>query len=323
MKTLFYSLCFGAMFALFPITVNARNQIINKDTFVVARDGTGDFRNIQDAIHSIRAFRPQHTVVFIKNGMYKEKLILPTWANDITFIGEDKEKTIITWDDHANINDMGTFRSYTFLIQGNGVTFENLTIENAAAPLGQAVAAHIEGDRIIFRNCRLLGNQDTIFTGRESYRQYFENCYIEGTTDFIFGLSVCWFENCTIYCKKDSYITAASTPQNQPYGYIFDKCRVVPAKDITKLYLGRPWRQYAMTLFMNCELPESIVPQGWHNWGKEENEKTVRYMEYNNSGPGAATTQRVGWSKILTAKEARKYTIKNVMKGCDGWSPLQ
>ncbi len=321
MKTLFYSLCLCAMFAIFPAPVNAQNQTINKDTIIVSRDGTGDFRNVQDAIYSIRAFRPQHTVVFIKNGMYKEKLILPTWVNDVTFIGEDKENTIITWDDHANIDNMGTFRSYTFLIQGNGITFENLTIENAAAPLGQAVAAHIEGDRIIFRNCRLLGNQDTIYTGRENCRQYFENCYIEGTTDFIFGPSVCWFENCTIYCKKDSYITAASTPQNQPYGYIFNKCRVVLAEGITKVYLGRPWRQYAMTLFMNCELPEGIVPEGWHNWGKEENEKTARYMEYNNSGTGAATAQRVGWSKILTAKEAREYTIENVMKGCDNWSP--
>ncbi|MDR2916587.1 MAG: pectin esterase [Tannerella sp.] len=323
MKTLFYSLCLCAVFALYSTPVNAQNQIINKDTIVVARDGTGDFRNVQDAIYSIRAFRPEYTVVFIKNGMYKEKLILPTWVNDVTFIGEDKDNTIITWDDHANINDMGTSRSYTFLIQGNGITFENLTIENAAAPLGQAVAAHIEGDRIVFRNCRFLGNQDTIFTGRENCRQYFENCYIEGTTDFIFGPSVCWFENCTIYCKRDSYITAASTPQNQPYGYIFNKCRIVLAEDVTKMYLGRPWRQYAMTLFMNCELPEGIIPQGWHNWGKEENEKTARYMEYNNSGTGAATTQRVGWNKILTTKEAREYTIENVMKGCDGWSPLK
>lgn len=302
--------------------INAQNQIIHKDTFVVARDGTGDFRNLQDVMFAIRAFRPQPTVVLIKNGVYKEKLILPTWVNDVTFVGEDCIKTIITWDDHANINDMGTFRSYTFLIQGNGITFENLTIENAAKPLGQAVAAHIEGDRIVFRNCRFLGNQDTIFTGREKCRQYFEDCYIEGTTDFIFGPSTCWFERCTLFCKRDSYITAASTPQNQPYGYIFNNCRVVLAEGVTQMYLGRPWRQYAMTLFMNCELPVGIVSQGWHNWGKEENEKTARYMEYNNTGAGAATGERVGWSKILTKKEVANYTVHKVMEGCDGWSPL-
>lgn len=320
---LIYFLCICAICTFISPTVKAQNQTINKDTIIVARDGTGDFRNIQDVLHSIRAFRPQHTVVFIKKGLYKEKLILPTWINDITFIGEDKEETIIMWDDHANINNMGTFRTYTFLIQGNGITFENLTIENAANPLGQAVAAHIEGDRIVFRNCCFLGNQDTIFTGRENCRQYFEDCYIEGTTDFIFGPSICWFEKCTIFCKRDSYITAASTPQNQSYGYIFNNCRIILAEGITKVYLGRPWRQYAMTLFMNCELPEGIVPQGWHNWGKEENEKTTRYMEYGNTGAGAATGQRVHWSHILTKKEATIYTIENVMKGCDGWSPLK
>ena len=321
MRNLLCFFCFCAAYAFMTPKVQAQNQVIHKDTFVVARDGTGDFRNIQDLIYSIRAFRPQHTVVFIKKGLYKEKLILPTWVNDVTFIGEDREETVITWDDHANINDMGTFRSYTFLIQGNGITFENLTIENDASPLGQAVAAHIEGDRIIFRNCRFLGNQDTIFPGQENCRQYFEDWYIEGTTDFIFGPSVCWFEKCTVYCKKDSYITAASTPQNQPYGYIFNKCRIILAEGVTKMCLGRPWRQYAMTLFMNCELPGGIVSQGWHNWGKEENEKTVRYMEYNNTGAGAATAQRVKWSKVLTSGEASVYTIGNVMKGCDGWSP--
>jgi len=323
MKILFKLLCICAVIFFEHPVLCAQNQIINKDTFVVARDGTGDFRNVQDVLFAIRAFRPEHTVVFIKKGLYKEKLILPTWVNDVTFIGEDRDKTIITWDDHANINDMGTFRSYTFLIQGNGITFENLTIENAAAQLGQAVSTHIEGDRIIFRNCRILGNQDTVFAGREKCRQYFEDCYIEGTTDFIFGPAVCWFENCTIYCKRDSYITAASTPQNQPFGYIFNNCKIVLADGVTKMYLGRPWRQYAMTLFMNCDLPEGIVAKGWHNWGKPENELTARYMEYNNRGKGAANGQRAEWTKTLTAKEASLYTIENVMKGSDNWNPVK
>lgn len=306
---------------LFPAT--AQNQIINKDTFVVARDGTGDFRNIRDVIYSIRAFRPEHTIVYIKKGVYKEKLVLPTWVTGVTFIGEDRDQTVINYDDHANINDMGTFRSYTFLIQGNGITFENLTIENSAPRMGQAVAAHIEGDKIVFRNCRFLGNQDTIFTGRENCRQYFENCYIEGTTDFIFGPAACWFEGCTIHCKTNSFITAASTPQTQPYGYVFNRCKITVAEGVDKMYLGRPWRQYAMTLFMNCEMPSGINPEGWHNWGKEENEKTARYMEYNNGGPGAATSKRVPWAKLLTAKEAAAYTLDRVMKINDEWSPVK
>ncbi len=301
----------------------AQNQFLDKDTFVVARDGTGDFRNIQEVINSIRAFRPSPTVVYIKNGVYKEKLVLPTWITSITFIGEDADQTIITYDDHARIDDMGTFRTYTFLIQGNDIVFENLTIENSAAQLGQAVAAHIEGDRVIFRNCRFLGNQDTIYAGREGCRQYFEHCYIEGTTDFIFGPSICWFEDCDIHCKKNSYITAASTPEKQPYGYIFNHCRITLAGDVTQMYLGRPWRPYAMTLFMNSELPKGILPEGWHNWNKESNEKTARYMEYNNRGEGASTTKRMSWTRTLSAKEAGEYTLKNVMKGSDGWNPVQ
>jgi pectinesterase len=302
----------------------AQNQIIQKDTIIVARDGTGDFRNIQEAFDRIRGFRPDPTVVIIKKGVYKEKLILHSWLNDVKLIGEDRDQTIITWDDHANINSMGTFRSYTLLIQGNQITFENLTVENNAAQMGQAVAVHVEGDKVIFRNCRLLGNQDTLFAaGRIGTRQYFENCHIEGTTDFIFGPSTCWFEACTIHCKKNSYITAASTPQDQTYGYIFNRCRITTANGVDKVYLGRPWRPYGMTLFMNCELPKGIVPEGWHNWGKVENEKTARYMEYNNSGSGAETAKRVSWGRILTAKQAEEYTLANVMKGSDGWMPYQ
>jgi len=289
----------------------------------VDRNGRGDFRNIQEAIESIRAFDPAGTVtVFIKNGVYKEKLILPTYICNVRLIGEDPEKTIITYDDHANIDKMGTFRTYTFLIRGNNITVENLTVENAAEPLGQAVALHVEGDRIIFKKCRFLGNQDTVYTGKEGSRCYFEDCYIEGTTDFIFGPSTCWFEKCIIRCKKNSYITAASTPKDIEFGYIFNNCKVTLRPEVNAMYLGRPWRAYAMTLFMNTELPEGICPEGWHNWGKEENEQTARYMEYNNSGKGSGANKRVNWSKILTTKESQKYTIENAMKGCDGWNPL-
>ncbi|MDR0845546.1 MAG: pectin esterase [Tannerella sp.] len=287
---------------------------------VVDRNGTGQFRDIQEALESIRAFDPKGTItVFVKNGVYKEKLVLPTYVCNVRIIGESRDKTIISYDDHANINKMGTFRTYTFLVRGNDITIENLTIENVAAQLGQAVALHLEGDRIIIRNCRILGNQDTIYTGRDNCRHYFENCYIEGTTDFIFGPSTCWFENCEILCKRNSYITAASTPQNIAFGYILNHCNIHLAEGVTGMYLGRPWRQYGMTLFMNCSLPEGINPAGWHNWNNVENEKTARYMEYNNTGKGSGTGERVKWSKILTAKEAAVYTLENVMKGCDNW----
>jgi pectinesterase len=291
---------------------------------VVDRNGRGDFRTIQDAIESIRAFDPAgQTTVFIREGIYKEKLVLPTYVCNVKLIGESREKTVINYDDHANIDKMGTFRTYTFLVRGNDITIENLTIENTAQPLGQAVALHLEGDRIIVRNCKLLGNQDTVYAGRENCRQYFEDCYIEGTTDFIFGPSTCWFERCTIHSKKQSYITAASTPENIPFGYIFNHCTITLADGLSNVYLGRPWRPFAMTLFMHCLLPPGIHPAGWDNWRDEANEKTARYGEYNNSGEGAENGDRVKWAKILSTEEAGIYTLENVMKGYDNWRPGQ
>ncbi|MFT4168852.1 MAG: pectinesterase family protein [Dysgonomonas sp.] len=306
---------------LFMLSVNCFSY--EKTEIVVDRNGTGDFRNIQDAIDLLRTDDPRGQItIYVKNGYYKEKIILPAYITNVRIVGEDREKTIINYDDHANINKMGTFRTYTFLLSGNDVILENLTIENSAAQLGQAVALHIEGDRIIVRNCRLLGNQDTIFAGRDGSRQYFENCYIEGTTDFIFGPSTVWFEKCTIHCKRNSYITAANTPQNVKYGFIFNRCNITTANDVDAMYLGRPWRDYAMTLFMNCTLPVTIKPEGWHNWNRPECEKTVRYMEYNNNGDGAKVAERVKWAEVISAEKAKQYTIEQVLAGCDNWNPV-
>jgi len=315
-KLLFLTVLLACSFSLFA---NEKEYDI-----VVDRNGTGHFRNVQQALDSIRAYDPNGQVtVFIKNGYYKEKIVLHTYLTNVKLIGESKDKTIINYDDHANIKKMGTFRTYTFLVRGSGITFENLTIENSAAQMGQAVALHIEGDRIIFRNCRILGNQDTIFLGRGGCRIYFENCYIEGTTDYIFGPSTAWFENCQLVCKRNSFITAASTPENEKYGFIFNNCTIEMGNETTTgVYLGRPWRPYAMTLFMNCNMPKEIRPKGWDNWRKPENEKTARYMEFNNKGEGANVSERVSWAKILTTKEAAEYTVENVFKRDDNWNPL-
>lgn len=292
------------------------------NTIIVDRNGTGHFRTVQQAIDSVRAFNPAGTVtIFIKKGFYKEKLIIPTHVCNLNIVGEDRDKTILNYDDHANINKMGTFKTFTLKISGNDIVMENLTVENSAAQMGQAVALHVEGDRITFRNCRFLGNQDTIYAGRENSRQLFENCYIEGTTDFIFGPSTAWFEACTIHCKRNSYITAANTPQTINYGFIFNNCTVTLADSVSAMYLGRPWRAYSMTVFMNCNLPKGIHPTGWDNWRNAENEKTVRYAEYNNTGEGAKLDQRVKWIKVLTQKEASIITKEEVFKRNDGWIP--
>ncbi|MDD6863629.1 MAG: pectinesterase family protein [Prevotella sp.] len=307
-----------SLLALLSLTASAANKYDNPDTLVVARDGTGEFRNVDDAIEVCRAFMDYHKVIYVKKGVYKEKLIIPSWLTNIEICGEDRDNTVITWDDHANIktqerpNGIGTFRTYTLKIEGSHITLKNITVENNSARLGQAVALHTEGDCLTFVNCRFLGHQDTVYTGVAGSRQLFNNCYIEGTTDFIFGPGTAWFENCEIRSKADSYITAASTPADQPYGYVFHNCRLTADPNVTKVYLGRPWRDYGYTLFMECELGSHIRPEGWHHWQKNR-EQTARYLEYRNHGAGADTKNRVGWSRQVTDKEARHITPENVI----------
>ena len=334
-------LTFGIALLCSVTAAQAASKYDNPDTLVVSRDGTGQFRTVSDAIEVCRAFMDYHKVIFVKKGVYKEKVIMPQWLQNIEICGEDRDQTIITYDDHANIpmegnywpkslkdqlmamGDrpvLGTFRSFTLRIDANDITLKNITIENCAAKLGQAVALHTQGDRLVFINCRFLGNQDTVYTGMPYTRLLFKDCYIEGTTDFIFGPSTAWFENCDIFCKINSYITAASTPQDAAYGYVFNNCRIATSAQADKMYLGRPWRDYGYTLFMNCELPATIRPEGWHHWQKNR-EQTARYMEYNNRGAGADTSKRVSWSRQLSKKEAQQITLEKVFERADSWMP--
>ncbi|WP_299987470.1 pectinesterase family protein [uncultured Pontibacter sp.] len=288
---------------------------------VVAQDGSGDYTSVQEAIDAIPAFPVGGVEVFVKNGTYREKVVIPSWKTDIHLIGEDKHKTIIAWDDYSGKGDINTFTSYTVLVQGNGFRAENITFENTAGPVGQAVALHVEADRAVFRNCRIVGDQDTLYVGVGGSRQYFVDCYIEGTTDFIFGPATSVFERCTIQCKKNSYITAASTPEGQPFGFVFLNCTVTAADDKLKVYLGRPWRPFAQTVFLNTKLGQHIRPEGWHNWNKPEAEQTAFYAEYNSSGLGAMPEKRVAWAKQLTDKEAKRYTVETILAGKDNWKP--
>lgn len=258
---------------------------------------------------------PKPITVFIKEGVYKEKLIIPGTITNVTFIGENAEKTIITFDDHTGKNKMQTFETYTLMVLGNSLTFKNLTIENTAGNVEQAVALHAEGDRLVFENCHFKGNQDTMFASGENSRQYYKNCYIEGTTDFIFGSATAYFENCHIHSKSNSYITAASTPEWVKYGYVFINCELTADEGINQVYLGRPWRDHAKTVFINCKMGSHIKPEGWHNWGREETEKTFFYAEFNNSGSGSETEKRVGWSKKLDYNSAVQYLPDEVFKG--------
>ncbi|ASB48053.1 pectinesterase family protein [Alkalitalea saponilacus] len=295
--------------------------------FVVASDGTGDFITVQEAINNVPDFRNNETVIFLKNGVYKEKLILPASKNNVTFIGESKDSTIIIYDDYASkLNrfgeEMGTTGSSGFFIFGNNFTARNITFENSAGPVGQAVAVRVSGDRIVFENCNFLGHQDTLYPHTSGSRQFYKNCYIEGTVDFIFGWSTAWFENCIIFPKKRGYITAASTNEDTSHGFVFNNCSITGSAPEHSFYLGRPWRDHAQTVFINCYMSEVVHPAGWHNWNKPHAEETAFYAEYNSFGPGASAENRVSWSHQLTSEQVAKYTIENVLGGDDNWNPL-
>ncbi len=293
-----------------------------KHDIYVAQDGSGDYKTITEALEGIRAYMEYVVTVHIADGVYKEKVVIPSWFKNVIFEGQSTKGTVITFDHHANIDKMGTFRTYTVRVDASDVTFRNLTIENNAPKLGQAVALHTEGDRLHFINCRLLGNQDTLFTGGKNTRLLFDGCYIEGTTDFIFGPATAYFRECTIHSKSNSYITAASTPEDVKVGYVFDRCTLTAAPEATKVYLGRPWRPYAHTVFINCEMGSHIVPAGWHNWKDPANETTARYGEYGSTGPGAKQASRVGWAKNPSAAEvAELLDLGKVFSHSSSWTP--
>ncbi|MDG4716796.1 pectate lyase [Winogradskyella marincola] len=292
-----------------------KNSPSNPFKIVVAQDGSGDYTSIVEAIKNTKAFPYDRITIFIKNGVYKEKVKIHEWNQNLALVGESKENTIITYDDYFNKVGLGrnsTFYTYTLLVEANNVILKNLTIENSSGEVGQAVALSVFSDEVAVVNCNLLGNQDTLYASGKG-KQYYKNCYIEGTTDFIFGSATAFFENCEIYSKKNSYITAASTPKDSLFGYVFKDCKITADKDVDKVYLGRPWRVYAQTVFMNCELGKHILPIGWHNWSKPEAEKTAFYAEYENKGEGYKPSERVEWSHQLTKREAKKYTLKNVL----------
>ncbi|MBD2722151.1 pectinesterase family protein [Hymenobacter armeniacus] len=301
-----------------------------KETFLVpirltvAADGTGDYRTIQEAVLAVRDFMQVTATIFVKNGTYHEKLLIPAQKTNITLLGESAAGTVITFGDYSgDAAKHSTYTSATVRVEANDFTAENITFENSAGRVGQAVALHVEGDRATFRRCRLLGNQDTLFLAVENSRQYYQDCYIEGTTDFIFGSSTAVFDGCTILSKTDSYITAASTWPRQAFGLVFLNCKLTAGPEATKVFLGRPWRPHARTVFLHTEMGAHIRPEGWDNWRAPDNEKTAYYAEFNSTGPGATPTGRVKWSRQLTAKEAKQYTLSTIFAGSTGWVPAR
>lgn len=301
---------------------------------IVARDGSGDFKTVQGAIDSVPKDKGQRVVIFIKKGIYKEKIQIS--KNLISLIGEDRDQTILTYNDFAKKigpygYQMGTSATPTLSINGNDAVVENITIENSSGTgliYGQAVAVSANGDRLVFRNCALLAYQDTLFTGGIG-RQYYENCFIKGDVDFIFGSATAVFNKCRIYSinrgeDPNGYLTAASTSPIQQYGYVFINCKLeTGAAAPQSVFLGRPWEGFSAVAYINCWMGPHIKAEGWDNWNKPKYETTARYSEYGSSGPGGSMEKRVKWAKQLTVEEVKEYTVEKILAGEDGWNPKQ
>ena len=293
--------------------------------FVVAQDGSGDFFTVQEAIDAVPDFRKNvRTTILVRRGVYKEKVVIPESKINLSLIGQ--EGAVISFDDYASKpnrfgENTGTSGSASCYIYAPDFYAENLTFENTAGPVGQAVACFVSADRAYFKHCRFLGFQDTLYTYGKGCRQYYEDCYVEGTVDFIFGWSTAVFNRCHIHSKGKGYVTAPSTDEGQPYGYVFYDCCLTADEGVSQVYLSRPWRPYARAVFVRCHLGGHIVPAGWHNWGKKEAERTVFYAEYGSTGAGAAPEKRAPFSRQL--KDLKGYSMQEVLAGADGWNPVE
>lgn len=304
-----------------PVAVSAGKMPVE---LTVSADGKSRFTSVQAAVDAVPDGNLEPVVIRIVPGVYRERIVVPRYKRFIHFKGLDALNTILTFDlyagiKHADGNEIGTFRTPSVTIEADDFSADNITFENSAGPVGQAVAIAVFGDRVSFRNCRFLGWQDTILD--HVGRHYYEKCTILGHCDFIFGGGTAFFEKCRIICLKNGYITAASTPEFEPFGYVFSHCTITGQSPEVRTYLGRPWRDYANVIFLNTEMAEVVRPEGWHNWDKPYRETTSRYAEFGSTGPGANPQGRVPWARKLTEEQAREITIQKVLAGKDGWNP--
>ena len=322
--------------------------------YIIAKDGSGDFTSIQAAIDAIPGGGRKPTILLLRMDEYHERVIVN--KDNVRIIGEARDRTVITnsacaKDKSPDGTERGTFLSFTMLVTGNNVEVENLTIRNDAGDgrvVGQAVAVYAAGDRGVWRNCRMIAHQDTLFCGplmqkvtdfiapyvsRAEYvesvgdcplthsRQYFEDCYIQGDVDFIFGPYRCWFERCTLFMNaRGGLYTAANTPEDQPYGMVFHRCFLTGECPDGMAYLGRPWRRFARTVFLECTMDAHVSPLGFNDWDTVK-VVTERYAEWRTLGDRADQSTRHPKQKRMTDAEAAVYTIPEVISGYDGWRP--
>jgi pectinesterase len=299
---------------------------------VVSPDGSGTATTVQEAVAAAPDDSTKPFTILIKPGVYQGQFILPKNKPHVRFIGEKMENTVLTWP--YNVNDRKGAATYQFdpgtVVLADDFRAENLTIENTSGDHGQALALRVDADRAVFNHCRILGWQDTLMINHG--RDYFTNCYVAGRVDFIYGSATAVFDHCEIHSRNGGHVTAASTPPEHPFGFVFLDCKLTgdtnawvdtngmaSSKGKPIADLGRPWRPYASVAYLNCDIGDHIKPAGWNNWGNITNETTARYVEYQSTGPGAHPEERVKWAKQLTDEEARAFTVGNILGGSDNW----
>jgi pectinesterase len=311
--------CIVCLLLLFSALTQAQR------TLVVAQDGTGNYLSVQQALDAVPVGNRSPVTIMVKKGIYKERLVVQTGKNFVHMIGEDPLTTVLTYDNHTgtilpNGDTVNTYTSASFFIYADDFTAENIGFDNNAGfNAGQAVAVFAKGDKLAFKNCRFTGFQDVLFCSGEKSRQYYKNCYIEGTTDFIFGPATALFQDCHIHSKKNSHVTAASTPADSEFGFVFMDCKLTGDTSLHNVSLGRPWRPYASVAYIRCDIGPHIIPEGWNNWRNPVNEQTARFSEYKNTGPGAQVHTRVSWCRQLSDEELKKFTIRNIF---NDWLPV-
>lgn len=289
-----------------------------RDRIVVDKNGSGNYKTVQEAFDAVPTGNRKPITIFIRKGIYKERLTLDTRKDFVRLVGEDKDNTVLTFDNHkgsilANGDTVNTWTSASFFIYASDLRAENLTFENNAGfNAGQAVAVFASGDRLAFYNCRFVGFQDVLFCSGPGSKQYYKDCYIEGTTDFIFGPATAVFQSCHIHSKKKSHITAASTPRELKYGFVFFDCKLTGDSTLRGVTLGRPWTPYASVTYLRCDMGPHIGDEGWNNWRNRANEETARYAEYKSTGTGRPKEGRVKWARQLNDAEAAVFTLENI-----------
>lgn len=316
---------------------------MDRKELYVSADSSKEFREIGEALDTAKKYEGMNVVIHVGAGVYHERIVIN--QPHISLIGEDENNTKITYSDGAHDmmpegDERGTFRTSSVFIDADYFYASHISFCNEAGQgheVGQAIAVYVDGDQMMFENCRFEGYQDTLFTAplpkepakaggfkgpkefepRRHGRHLYKDCFISGNIDFIFGSATAYFENCEIFMRDrhqelSGYVVAPSTYEGEKYGYVFNHCRFTSDCPKESAYLGRPWRNYAKAVVLNSEIGAHIKKEGWDDWNKKDAWDTMFFAEYGNFGEGAGEA-RAPFVKILTEKEASVYTRENVL----------